>query len=417
MDIQRPKQKNYKRYVLGGVALVAIVTVTVALTQLEPAAPSIEGGTLWIDTVRQGNIFRQVRAPGTLVPEQIRFIAAQTAGRVEALPVRPGVTVTPTTTLLELSNPDVQLEALSAQQNVAAAEAQLLNLRTQLETQRLTQQSVVATARSAHNEAVRNAAVMESLDKKGMSSANEVSRLRDQAQEAAERLEIEKSRLQILSGTIEEQLRLQRAQVERLRAISQFQQNRVGSMRVLAGAPGVLQTLPLELGQWVNPGAVLATVAQPGRLKAVLRVPETQAKDVALGQRVEIDTRNGVVPGHVMRIDPGSANGSVTVEVALDGALPRGARPELSVDGTIELERLVNVLYVGRPAYGQAESTVGLFRIDEASGGDIARHVQVKLGRSSVNVIEIVSGLKPGDRVIVSDMSQWDNVDRVKLKW
>jgi HlyD family secretion protein len=199
-----------------------------------------------------------------------------------------------------------------------------------------------------------------------------------------------------------------------MRSIAQFQTNRVASMRVVAGAPGVLQTLPLELGQWVNPGMNLATVAQPGRLKAVLRVPETMAKDVALGQRVEIDTRNGVVPGHVMRIDPGSANGSVTVEVALDGELPRGARPELSVDGTIEIERLTNVLYVARPAYGQAESTVGIFRLDP--DGKTAHHVQVKLGRTSVNVIEIVSGLKPGDRIIVSDMSQWDNVDRVKLR-
>ena len=415
MDIQRPRQKNHKRYILGGALLVAIVTVTVALTRLEPAAPSIEAGTLWIDTVRQGTMVRQVRAPGTLVPEQIRYVAAQTAGRVEALPVRPGVTVTPTTTLLELSNPDVQLEALSAQQNVAAAEAQLLNLRTQLETQRLNQKSAVAAARTAYNEAARNAAVMEQLDKKGMSSANEVGRLKDLMSETKERLEIETARLAIMSGTVEEQLRLQRAQVDRLRAISQFQLNRVASMRVLAGAPGVLQTLPLELGQYIVPGTVLATVAQPGRLKAVLRVPETQAKDVALGQRVDIDTRNGVVPGHVMRIDPGSANGSVTVEVALDGDLPKGARPELSVDGTIEIERLVKVLYVARPAYGQAESTVGLFRLDEPDG-KTARHVQVKLGRSSVNVIEIVSGLKPGDRVIVSDMSQWDNVDKVKLK-
>lgn len=413
VDIARPKKSNRNRYIAGGAAIIALAAITLALARLEPAAPSIDGGTLWIDTVRQGTMLRQVRAPGNLVPEQIRYVAAQTAGRVESL-LRPPATVTASTVIVELSNPDVQLEALVAQQNLAAAEAQFVALRSNLETVRLNQESAVATARSQLNEAKRNDAVFDALDKKGMSNANERARAHDQAAEMEKRFEIEEARLRIQNNTNGDQLKLQQQQIQRLRAIAQFQENRVLSMKVPAGENGVLQTLPLELGQWVVPGTVLGTVAQPGKLKAVLRIPETQAKDVAMGQRVEVDTRNGIIPGHVIRIDPGAQGGTVAVDVALDGALPRGARPELSVDGTIEIERLSNVLYVSRPAYGQAESVVGLFRVDP--DGKTARRVNVKLGRSSANTIEIVSGLKPRDHVIVSDMTQWDNVDRVKLR-
>jgi multidrug resistance efflux pump len=348
------------------------------------------------------------------VPERIRYVTAQTAGRVEALAIRPGTAVNRNTVILELSNPEVQLEALNAQRGLADAEAQLITLRTSLETQRLNQASQVATVRTQYAAAQRDVELMEALDKKKLASEHELKRARDVAEETKARLEIEQQRLKVMSDAIAEQISLARANVTRLREIAAFQQERVASMRVLAGEDGQLLSLPFELGQWVVPGQTLATVAQPGRLKAVLRVPETQAKDVVLGQQTAIDTRNGVIAGRVMRIDPGSTNGTVTVEVALEGALPRGARSDLSVDGTIEIERLDNVLYVGRPAYGQAESTVGLFRLDP--DGNTATRVNVKLGRSSVNTIEVVQGLNPGDKVIISDMSANDNAAKVRLQ-
>ena len=415
MDIVREKPKSRKKYVYGVGALAAVVSVTVALSNLEPAAPSVERATLWIDSVARGTMIRQVRAPGTLVPEQMRYIPAITAGRIEQVHVRPGTPVMANTVLLELSNPEVQLELLSAQQQLTAAEAALVTLRTNLETQRLNQQGVVAQIKSQYQEAKRQAQVIAELDQKGLSSTNEAARAKDQAVELAERLQLEQDRLKVQTESIKEQISLQEAQVRRLRAIAAFQVDRVQSMKVTAGADGVLQEMALEPGQWVNPGTILGRVAQPGRLKAVLRVPETQAKDVALGQPTAVDTRNGIANGRVMRIDPSSQNGTVQVEVALEGELPRGARPDLSVDGTIEIERLTDVMYVGRPAYGQAESTVGLFKIDPEDK-NTARRVNVKLGRSSVNTIEVMQGLNVGDRVIISDMSQWDNQDRIRLK-
>jgi len=420
LDIRREPPKKRRRYVYIAAGLVGIAGTTLALSRLEPAAPTVERGTLWIDSVRQGTMVRQVRAPGTLVPEQIRLISAVTAGRVEQILVRPGTPVTAQTALLEMSNPDVQLQALEAQRALTAAEGDLVNLRSSLETTRLQQEGAVATLRTQHQEAQRTLTVVTALEGKKLASENEIKTARERAAELKERLAIEQQRLQVLTESQKGQLRLQEAQVERLRAIAQFQEDRVQSMKVVAGSDGVLQELggaqtgQLELGTWVNPGFILAKVAQPGKLKAVLRVPETQAKDVVLGQPTSIDTRNGVVSGRVMRIDPAVQNGTVAVEVALEGQLPRGARPDLSVDGTIEIERLQNVLYVGRPAYGQAESVVGLFRLEP--DGKTAARVNVKLGRSSVNTIEVVQGLQPGDRVIISDMTQWDNADRVRLK-
>lgn len=420
MDIQRPKQTNNRKYVLGALGVVALVATTVALRKLEPAAPSVDRATLWIDTVRKGTMKREVRAPGTLIPEQIRYVSAVTSGRIEATPVRPGVNVEPGTVLLEMSNPDVQLQALEAERQLTAAEAHLTSLRTQLQTGRLNQAATVAQVRSLFNEARRQSDVQVTLQQRGLASANEASRARDNLEELQERLTIEQERLRILTEDVERQLTMQRSQVERMRAIARFQRDRVLSMVVRAGAPGVLQSLTsgsgatLEIGQWVNAGTQLATVAQPGRLKAVLRVPETQAKDVVIGQKTSVDTRNGIVDGHVMRVFPSAENGTVTVEVALDGALPRGARPDLSVDGTILIEQLDDVMYVGRPAYGQAESRVGLFRLEP--DGVHATRVNVMLGRSSVNTIEVQQGLTVGDRVIISDMSAWDNVERVKLK-
>jgi multidrug efflux pump subunit AcrA (membrane-fusion protein) len=357
---------------------------------------------------------RQVRGPGTLVPEQILYLSAVTGGRVEKIHVRPGEKVTANTLILEMSNPDVQLEALSAEQQLSAAEAALVNLKTTLETERLNQEGTVATTQQQYNEAKRNADVANGLDTKGLLSPVEVGNARDRATEAKKRLEVETQRLAVMSKSIDEQIELQQQQVARLRAIAEFQRKRVESMQLHAGADGVLQDMDLQPGQWVQPGTLLAKVAQPGRLKAVLQIPETQAKDVALGQPAAIDTRNGIVKGHVVRMDPSAHNGTVTVDVALDGALPPGARPDLSVDGTIEVERLKNVLYVGRPAYGQAESTVGLFKL--TPDGKEAVRVNVKLGRSSVNTIEVVQGLNVNDKVIISDMSAWDSHDRVRLR-
>jgi hypothetical protein len=277
------------------------------------------------------------------------------------------------------------------------------------------QQATLATVKSQYNEAKRNAEVYEALDKKGMSSPNEVATARDRMTELETRRKLEADRLALYDRTITEQLKLEEANVERLRGIAKFQHDRVSAMKVTAGEPGVLQDMTLELGQWVVPGQQLARVAQPGRLKAVLRVPETQAKDIVIGQPVSIDTRNGLVDGRVSRVDPAATAGTVTVEVALEGsALPKGARADISVDGTIEIERLPDVVYVGRPAYGQAESTVGLFRLEP--DGKSASRVQVKLGHGSVNTVEVLNGLKPGDRVIISDVSQWDAQDRLRIK-
>jgi len=414
MDIKRTPKKKRTKYIAIGGGVAVLVLLTIALGMLPAAAPSVERSTLMIDSVQRGTMVRAVRAPGTLVPEQVRLVSALTAGRVEQLPLRPGASVKGGALLLLLSNPDVQLEALEAGRQVTTAEAALVNLQTSLATQQLAQQAAVASAEAAASDARRQATMLKSLGEKKLASSNDVAQATERATEANERLSAEQQRLKVMGDAMARQISLQRSEVERARAIAAFQQQRVASMHVSAPEDGVLQTQPLELGQWVVPGQVLATVAQPGRLKAVLRVPETQARDIVIGQPVDVDTRNGIAKGHVMRVDPSVQNGTVTVEVALDGALPRGARPDLSVDGTIEIERLADVLHVGRPAYGQGESTVGLFKLDP--DGKYATRVPVKLGVSSVTTIQVLQGLKAGDRVITSDMSQWDNVERVKLK-
>ena len=414
MDIKRAPQKKTRRNLLLAGGLVALVATTVTLSNLEARAPGISRSELWVDSVQRGTMVRQVRAPGTLVPENIRYVAAVTAGRVEARPLRPGSPVKSSTILLELSNPEVQLQALEAQRQLTQAEQDLVTLKTTLETNRLSQASLVAQTRTLRATALRDAAVTEGLDAKGLSSKNEVARARDIAIEFQARLELEQQRLDILSSAMGEQLSKAKANLEQMRAVARFQQERVASMQVNAGLDGELQTLPLELGQWVVPGQVLATVAQPGRLKAVLRVPETLAKDIVLGQKTAVDTRNGIIDGRVMRVDPISTNGTVTVEIALEGELPKGARADLSVDGVIELERLEQVLYVGRPAYGQPEQAIGLFRIEP--DGKTAIRRSVKLGRASVSTIEVLQGLQTRDSVIISDMSRFDNVNRVRIE-
>jgi multidrug resistance efflux pump len=418
LDIPRPTQpKGRKRLIYGGIALAAVVTVTVALSRLEPAAPSVDAGTIWLDTVRQGPMLREVRGPGTLVPEQMRQVSAVTSGRVERILSAPGQHVEPATILLEISNPDVQLQALQAQQQLAAAEAQLVSTRSNLQSQILAQEATVATAQADYADAKRQADNAVELSPQGLIAQQEVKRLQERAEQMDARLKSERQRLEVFKGTQDEQIAVQQTQVDRLKEVVRFQQSLIQSMQVRAGAAGVLRDLgspQLEEGQWVLAGMRLATVVQPGRLKAELRIPETQARDVVIGQAAMIDTRTDTILGHVSRVDPASQGGTVTVDVALQGELPRGARPDLSVDGTIEIERLDNVLYVGRPAYGQSNSVVGLFRVEP--GGNTARRVNVRLGRASVNQIEIVDGLKKGDVVVLSDMSRWDAVDRVRIK-
>lgn len=413
MDIARTKPPTSRRPLFIGVGIVAALTL-VGVAQLKPAAPTVERPTLSIDTVVSGPMVREVRAPGSLVPEQIRWISAVAPGRVERKLVQPGEKVTAQTILMELSNPDVEIQLLQAERQLTAAQADLVALQVSLETQRLTQAGIVAQTRSEYLEAERNAKAASSMVDRQLISAFEAAKAREHAAEMTERLAIEEERLKLITGNIPAQLSVQREQVARLKAVVAFQRSLAGAMVVRAGANGVLQELPLEVGQFATSGTTIAKVVQPDRLKAVLRVQENQARDVALGQTAVIDTRNGLVRGRVSRIDPSSSGGMVTVDVALTEALPKGARPDLSIDGTIEIERIGQVLHVGRPTYGQANSTIGLFRL--MPGGDEAERVQVTLGRTSANAVEIVSGLNPGDVVILSDMSRFDAVDRVRVK-
>jgi HlyD family secretion protein len=414
VDIPRAPTKNRKRYVQGGIAVGGLILFTILLASLKPAAPTVDREVVSLDGVRRGTMVREVRGPGTLVPEHIRWISALTPARVERIFVQPGTRVAASTVLLELANPDVQIEALDAQRQLTAAEGDLVNLRTNMQGQRLTQAGLVATTRSQYIQAKRDAAVADSLSVIGGLSRNDVSLAREKADELEARYDIEKQRLELLTSAVDSQLAVQREQVVRLRAITAFRLSRLGSLQVRAGEEGVLQELTLQLGQWVVPGTILAKVVQPEKLKAVIRIPETQAPGLAIGQPASVDTRTGLVPGHVVRIDPAAQEGTVTVDIALDGKLPAGARPDISVDATITIERLNDVLYVGRPAYGQPNSTMGMFKLVE--GGRYAVRIPVKVGRTSVNSIEIVQGLAAGDSVILSDMSRYDQVERVKLK-
>ncbi len=415
MDIQRaPAKKGRKRLIYGGIALVSIVVMTLGLRSLKPAAPEVDRASVWIDSVQKGPLVIEVRGPGTLVPERIRYISAVTAGRVERRLAEPGQTVKAETVLLELSNPDVQLEALESERQLTVAQADRVNLKADLETQRLNQEGVVAAAKAAYLDAKRTAEQSVELAQKELISASEAARARERVEELDTRYQVEEQRLAVMVGAADSQLSLQHEQVGRLRDVTNFQRFRVRSMEVKAGADGILQELPLEVGQWAQSGATLARIVEPGKLKAVLRIPETQAKDVASGQPATIDTRNGLAKGQVRRIDPAVQNGTVTVDVSLEGELPRGARPDLSVDGTIQVERLDNVLHVGRPAYGQANSAVGLFKL--VGDGTEAVRVNVRLGRTSVNTVEILGGLQPGEKVIISDMSRWDSYERVRVE-
>ncbi len=419
MDIPRPsaaRQRRIRRIIYGAVGLVVIALVTIGLSRLKPAAPSVDKSTVWPDTVKRGPMIRQVRGLGVLVPEDIRWIPAVTQGRIERIVARPGATVTPDTVLMELSNPTLQQALFEAQSQLKAAEATLASTRVRVENDLLAQTASAASVQADYNQAKVQAEADAQLAKDGLAAEITARLSKMKAEQLAMRNEIEQKRLQQSKESVQAQIGAQAADVERLRAALRLRQSEVAQLTVRAGMPGVLQILgdKIEEGAQVAPGANLARVANPTRLKAELKVAETQAKDVQIGQPVSVDTRNGFIDGHVSRIDPAVVQGSVTVDVALDGELPKGARPDLSVDGTIELERLNNVLYMGRPAYGQENSTIGIFRL-EPDGVNAVR-VRVALGRLSVTSVEIKSGLKEGDQVILSDMSPYDAFDRVRLK-
>ena len=414
MDIVRTNKKKKRTPIYIAATVVGAVAITVLLSQMKPAPPSVDAGGIWPDTVRRGNIIREVRGPGTLVPEQIRFITAVTSGRVEQRMVQQGDKVHPGSPLVRLTNPDVQLRALDAQRQLSDANSQLIQLRATLETQRLNLESAVATTQSQYNEAVRNAKLQEELASRNVGIKNELERARDQLKELEERIKGDKKRLDVANAQFDAQLAAQSQQIEHLKRTVQFNNDQIASMNVQSVTEGVVQEFVLEEGQWVNAGQTLARVVEPGRLKAVLRIPETQAPAVVIGQAARIDTRNGVIRGRVVRIDPAAQNGTVGVDVSLEGALPAGARPDLSVDGTVEIEQLNNVLYVGRPAYGQPESTVGLFVKEPGSNTAVRRNV--KLGQSSTTYIVVENGLKVGDVVILSDMSAYDSFERVRFK-
>ncbi len=418
MDIKREPPKKTKKLIAYGAGLVAIVAVSIGISKLKPAAPPVEKGTLWIDVVKRGPMTRDVNAPGTLVPDNPRNITALTNGRVEALPVKPGINVTPSTVLVVMSNPDEDIKQLQNDQLLNASVGALAQLKTTLHQGILQQRGIVANMRTQYNNAVRQAAVQDSLALKRLSSANDVAAARDNVTEMKARLDIEQSRLDDVMASESTQIKLQEDQIESLKRISQEQKRRVASMTVTSPEAGQLQSLgnpPLELGQYINAGTQIARVVQPGKLKAVLRVPENQAKDVVPGLPAEIDLHNQTkVKGHVTRTDPSSVAGTVTVEVAIDQPLPPGTRSDLAVDGTITLENIPNTLMIGRPGFGQAESSVGMFKVLPGKGEAV--RVTVGLGRASVNTIEVRNGLQVGDSVIISDMSQFDNTNRVRIK-
>ncbi len=421
MDIARPasvaRQKKIRRTLFAVGTLIVVVLVTVGLAQLKPAAPTVESGSFWPGQVRKGSMLRQVRGPGTLVPEDIRWIPASTDGRVERILTLPGTTVEADTVILELIDERVQQEALDAEFQLRAAEAELASLTVRLRNELLQQQSHAADIQAQYHRARITAEANEQLSKEGLQSSVTTQISRVEADELANRLRIEQERLKSNGESTEAQLAAERARVAQSRALYELRRQQVDGLKVRAGIAGVLQQVPVEVGQRVVPGTNLARVAVPGRLKAELRIPETQARDVEIGLKAVIDTRNGEVEGKVSRVDPAAQNGTVLVDVAFTGPLPRGARPDLSVDGTIELERLTDVLYVERPAFGQENSTVSLFRLlGPPTAFEGAERVQVKFGRSSVNTIEVLDGLREGDRVILSDMSAWDGYDRLRIR-
>jgi len=416
MDIARPsnvRQKRIRRAMYAGVGLVAVVLVTVGLSRLRPAAPTVDAATLWPDTVKRGPMVREVHGLGTLTPEDIRWIPATTTAKVETIVIRPGTTVKADNVILELSNPQLDQQLQDADLKLQSAQAALASLRVQMANDLLQQRSQAASVSADYNKAKMQAEINQQLADKGLLSTLDLRKSQVDAEQLGIRNEIALEQLASHDDSARAQLAVQQSAVDQARAMLDLTKREHDELKVRAGIDGVLQVVPVDVGQQVAPGTNLARVANPSRLKAEVKIAETQAKDIQIGQKASIDTRNGVVWGTVTRIDPSVQNGTRTVDVSLNGELPKGAVPDLSVDGTIELERLNDVLYMGRPAFGQEQSTVAIFKVDPDG---TATRVQVKLGRESVSSIEIVSGLSVGDRVILSDMSAWDAFDRIKLK-
>jgi HlyD family secretion protein len=417
VDIARPasvkRQKQVRRVIYGAIALVAIVLITVGVSRLKPAAPGVERTTVWIDTVKRGSFVRQVRGAGTLVPEDIRWIPATTQGRVERILLRPGAQVKPDTVILEMSNPDLDQSVRDAQLLFRSAQASYENRKAELQSQLLNQQAEAATIEANYRQAALDLEANEQLQKDGLVSELTVKLKRTQANDQENRLKIAQQRLKMQEEGLSSQLAPQEAEVDQRRAAYELSVRKREDLKVKAGMSGVLQLVQVSVGEQVGPGTNLVRVANPSDLKAEIRIAETQTKDLSIGQLAEIDTRNGVVKGRVIRIDPASSNGTVGVDVSLEGDLPPGARPDLSVDGTIRIEALDDVIYMGRPAFGQEQGTVSLFKL--TPDGEAVR-TNVTLGRSSVSVIEVKDGLQPGDQVILSDMSAYDQFDRIQLK-
>jgi len=419
MDIARPELKQQKRrrqIIVGAVLTVFVVAVSIGVSRLKPAAPSVERGTVWTDTVKRGPMLRQVRGLGTLIPSQefTRQIPAETEATVIRIRVLPGTEVKVTTILLEMTNPQVEQAALDAQLQLKAAEAAYQSLRVRLDSELMNQKAGAATVTQDYSQAKLQAETDKALYDLGVISGLTYRSSKGKADELTTRNGLEEQRLTIAEKAIITQMAEQQARVDQMRTLATLKQKQLNDMKVRAGIDGVLVDLPLQVGQHVTPGTMLGRVVQPNHLIAELKIAETQARDVQIGEPASVDTHNGVVAGTVMRVDPAVQNGTVTVDVTLTGELPKGARPDLSVDGTVDLERLADVIYVGRPAFGQENSTISLFRLDPDSKGAV--RVPVKVGRASVNSIQVIEGLHEGETVILSDMSRWDNTDRIKLE-
>jgi HlyD family secretion protein len=417
LDIIRPdvkRKKNIRRIAYGIGGLILAVIITGALARLKPAAPAVDSATIWKDTVKRGPMLREVRGLGTLVPETIRVIPAATDGQVERRYLLPGMPVKANSVIFDLINPELQQTALDAEYQLKGAAAELNNLKAQLQNQLMDQRAKAAVIRSAYHTAELSKQTNEKLQSLGLVSDLIVKTSEVQAEELGKQNELAEKQVETFANSIEAQVAVQQSKVDQTRALYELKRSQLERLHIRPGIDGILQELSVDVGARVTQGTALAKVAQPTLLKAALKIAETQAKDIQIDQKASIDTHNGIIPGHVIRIDPSVVNGTRTVDVKLDGALPQGAVPDLSVEGTVEIERLTDVLYVGRPVHGEAHSTVGLFKV--VNDGSEAIRVQVELGRTSVNTVEIVKGLQIGDSVILSDMSAWDNFDRVQLK-
>lgn len=418
MDISRPdikRKKMRRQWVIAGCAVLVVGAAAYFVTRLKPAAPEVERATVWTDTVKRGPLLRQVRGPGTLVPreDKIRLIPAETEATVVRIRVLPGAKVQPDTVLMDLVDPTLQQELLDAQLQLKGAEADYINTRAKVESDLMDQKAAGATVNADYSQAQLQAKTDKSLYDLGVISGLTYSASKGKADELVTRNALEKQRLTLNEKAIETQLSVQQTKVDQAKALLALKQKQLDALSVRAGISGVLVELDHQVGEHVTAGTTLAKVVQPDQLKASLKIAETQARDIQIGQPAEIDTHNGVIDGQVTRIDPAVLNGTVTVDVELAGALPQGARPDLSVDGTIDLERMKDVLYVGRPAFGNENSTISLFKL--SADGKTAVRVPVKVGRASVNSIQVIEGLQAGDTVILSDMSRWDNTDRIRL--